>query len=450
MKLFLHQIIEALAIKEQLLNITGINTSRQLNTSIASYHFDSRDVEEEGLFFALKGKSFDGHDFLPDVWERGATCAIVDERYQKREGDRSLIYVKDVQSALQKLAQYVVEEMKPKVIGITGTCGKTTTKEFLSCLLTGHTDHYKSFSSANSQVAMPHSILNYYQGEKVMVLEMAMTEEGNIRNLVKIASPHFVVMTKVHYGHIAFFNSIEELVEAKCEIFSGKKVEDAVIHWDTFAYEGVKRHLPEKYATYGLVDGPDFSGRCEENRLIVDQVGTFELPFTESHFMENALAAIGAALKLGVSVEHIQSRVGELKSIPKRFEKFERDGVLFVNDAFNAIPLAVEMAFRNVPSPKKGGERIAVFGSMKELGEYTEMFHSQVGKLGMEVFDHFLCVGDECQTIVDLFAKENRSAQLFSDLDTLSVVLKRVMKEGDVVLVKGSKSHALWEVFDRI
>lgn len=413
---------------EKVASILGHRIERRL--PITSFVIDSRQVKPGSLFFAYKGEKVDGHSFLPEVAEKGAFAAVVSEGYKGPSYGMELIYVKDVKESLHDLAKTIHQERKTRVIGITGSVGKTTTKEFIATLLEKKFRIYKTPGSCNSQMTLPLAILGAKGNEQYLVLEMGMTHRGNIANLVKIAPPEIVVLGPIVIGHSAFHEDLESIARAKCEIFTSH-AEFAVIH-----------EISAQQKT--VID----SCNCP-NVVYPTDIG-IKSPFVESHLTENFIGACEVALHLGMTKMEIQNRISYLKPFQRRFEKIRHQGVLYIDDSYNANPTSTIAALMNLPEPKKGGRRIFAFGSMKELGKFCFESHSQVGLLAAEKVDELLCIGEEAKPMIACFSNRSKGARQFSCYQEMKRALQEMVKEGDVVLIKGSNSHKLWELIDHI
>jgi UDP-N-acetylmuramoyl-tripeptide--D-alanyl-D-alanine ligase len=323
--------------------------------------------------------------------------------------------------------------------------GKTTTKEFIATVLEGKFRVGKTPGNANSQVGMPLSLLNARGDEEVFVMEMGMSQPGELKRLVAVSPPTIAVIIAVELCHALYFqDGLEGIARAKAEILSSPETQCAILHASLLLFPCMQR---EGVVSYGA-PGADFE--LEHNVVIErgERSPPLEIPFSETHLCSNALAAIAVARELKMSWEEIQTRVALLRPFPKRFERLEVQGRVVINDAYNASPASMRAALCNLPDPQKGKKRVAVLGSMKELGRYTEGCHREVALAALLVIDHLLCLGEECAPMVDVFKQENRPVELFSDLAALKRRVFAVAEEGDVVLIKGSNSHRLWQIID--
>ena len=247
---------------------------------------------------ALKGERVDGHDFLAEVARKGAIAAVVSEDYSGDHFGMELIQVRDVKRALQDLAKEVFKKARGIVIGITGTVGKTTTKEFLAGILAEKFQVTKTLGSMNSQVGLPLTLLNGDLSADVFVLEMGMSQKGELARLVEIASPELGVLTKISMVHGAFFDSIEEIAAAKCELFGSKRMKRAFLNRDTEGFAAVQ-------------------GIGVEKEWFGEEI--IEGPFKEEHLLETLAGAVCVARYLGLTEADIQRGVSKLKTIQSPF-----------------------------------------------------------------------------------------------------------------------------------
>lgn len=405
----------------QLFSYIGEENLLQAHASI-----DSRTIKKGDIFFALQGKKVDAHNFLSDVFDQGAALAVV----KKGKGSfRNCIEVDDPLYTLQALAQWKFNRLRPKTtIAVTGSVGKTTTKEFIATLLEEEFSLFKSPGNSNSQVGLPLAILNEFHGEEVAVVEMGMTEKGQIRRLVEIMPPDMALITSVAYVHAGNFASLREIGEAKGEIFSHPKTKLG------FYLKGIQ----------SIVDLEKI-GTCKK----VAVEGVFEEFHLETSFgkhnQDNLKLALAIARSLNISSDKIQGRIKKLKLPDGRQQRMMISGILFIDDAYNASCPSMLAAFQNLP---KSGRKIAVLGEMLDLGSFSEQEHKKVGEEAKEVFDELIALGDGCQPVVEAFLRKGKPASLHCTHLEIAKKLKRILKEGDVVLVKGSNSKRMWEVID--
>ncbi len=418
------------------------------NKEIHGFSIDSRMVKKGDLFFALKGEKYDGHDYLKQVAAKGSLAAVVDGGYRGESCGLILLRVDNVLEALQKLAKNLQSRRKQRIIAVTGSVGKTTTKDFIATLLSHKYSVAKTPGNSNSQVGLPLGILNASGKEEYFVIEMGMTQEGQIKRLVDIAPPEVAVVTKIGHAHIEFFpDGLEGIARAKAEIFSHPDTTCGIVDALALQYTSFREcRCPLK--TFSLSEKADFvwqGGRISESE---DESPLLRLPFSEKQFYEDFLAAAAVGKIMGLSWEEIVRGLPKLKTFEKRFEKIEREGALIINDCYNANPESVKAALENLPQPSFGGKTIGVLGEMADLGSYSEEWHRKIGNIALGKVDHLLCFGKESIPMVEVFNTAGKPAELFHNLRDLRLVLFDLSKPGDVILVKGKNSNKLWQILE--
>lgn len=432
----------------------ALGTASHSEKIIHGYAIDSRLAGEGDLFFAMPGKKVRGEQFLKEVSEKKGVAAIVPKTYSGEDFGLQLIRVEDVGICLQQLATRAFLKRKEKVIAITGSVGKTTTKEFLSTLLSKKFRVGKTLGNANSQLTLPLTILNLDANYDYLVLEMGMSFPGEIRKLVEIAPPDIGVVTGLALSHAENFpNGIEGIAAAKAEIFSQPRTDLAVLGVETAQTQPFK-NLALKKITYRFLSNcaADFNISLGSNGYRIgrgDELSPcFSLPIHATHLVENFLAAAVVCRQIGMSWEEIIDAARGLRPHDLRFEMVEKEGITFIKDCYNANPASMCAALKNLPKPSKRCRRIAVIGSMKELGRFSEESHRQIGELALGIVDEIICIGAECTPLIEVFQKEKKPALLCENLAQVKEKLFDLVCTGDVVLIKGSKSHQLWKLFE--
>lgn len=416
------------------------------------YAIDSREVGVGGLFFALSGDKVDGHLFLQEVAQKGALGAVVEKRYNGPHYGLVLLKVESPKLSLQELARVCLVKYPALIVGVTGSVGKTTTKEFISTLLEGKYRIGKSPRSYNTKVTLPLSVLQR-TSEEVMVLEMGMSEPDDLKKLVQIAPPHIAVLTRVGLSHAAFFpGGIAEIAKGKSQIFgSSQAVFDHQLYQFSEAIESIKG---EK-TSFSIQDSSaDYFLSSSGRGFVIDEKGVrkiqLNLPFQQTHFLHNLLAAFVVARKLKMDWNLIEQRIPFLAPPSMRFEGLLRKGVFWINDAYNANPESMKAALSNLPSPKGGGQKIAVLGVMKELGTFSKNAHQEIGQFAQHYVDHLLVLGEEAFPLYESFSATKKKAEFFVDLNQLKERLSVLVNPGDVVLVKGSRSMNMETLLDNL
>lgn len=405
---------------------------------IQGFSVDTRTLQPGEIYCALPGSKVDGHAFVREAFQKGALAALVAPSYN----DAGLLLpVPDVLKALQELAKKRFSESRPRhVIAVTGSLGKTTTKEFIATLLSGKYHVFKTPGNSNTKISLPQTLLNLYGNEDVAVVEMGMTHPGQISKLLEIAPPDIAVLTKVALVHAENFTSIAEIAEAKTEIFLDSRTRLGIYAAEIDTFYPV--------STRGTCIKKRFAEDDLQKELEV-QIGRFTWnPELGAHNIHNALAAIAVAKALDVTVDEIRERLKFLELPEKRFQKVEKCGVTFINDSYNAAADSVKAALRGLPDPAKGGKKIAVLGSMMELGKFSEECHLKIGEEALLTLDHLICYGVEYQPAVELWKSQGRKVDHFSEHEAIVTQLRNLARPGDVVLLKGSKSKMLWKILE--
>jgi UDP-N-acetylmuramoyl-tripeptide--D-alanyl-D-alanine ligase len=423
---------------------------------VTGYQIDSRSLKAGDLFFAIQGERSDGQDFLAEAKEKGALGAVVRRGYAGADFGLELIQVEDVGVALRELATHFVKNTGSQIVGVTGSVGKTTTKDFLATLLEGKYRVLKSRASFNTKLTLPITLLNRVGDEEVLVLEMGMSEPGDIKRLVEIAPPDVAILTKVALAHAVFFpDGIEGIARGKAEIFSSPKLKAAIFPHEFTQYGDLCSRIQGQKLSFSQEErAADYFLSLRDGKYDIDERGvraySFDVPFRESHILHNFLASVSAARYLKMSWDEINGQIAKL-SLPKmRFEVFEKNGVTFVNDSYNANPESMRAALANLPEPKEGGKRIAVLGSMLELGALSDKEHGEMGRFAQKTIDQLLVLGKEASPLCEAFSEVKKPAEMFDNHRAMSERLKELMREGDVVLIKGSRGMKMETVLELI
>ena len=362
---------------------------------------DSRSIQTGELFVALKGEHFDGHDFIGAALLKGAG-ALVQSPPADLSGEKTVVLVKDTLAALQSLARYLRSSTALPVIGVTGTNGKTTTKELISSIFGQRQKVLKTTGNLNNHIGLPLCICRMDGDEDVMVLEMGSNKRGDIRELCEIAQPEFSVVTNVGPAHIEGFGSLEAIRDTDLEILSYARVV-SVNADDTFLLEGIK-NFKGRLITYGMKNSADVIARdimlgtrgsgfkiifADKRKISVD----LQLPGTVNIY--NALAAASIAYALHIGPEDIKNGLESFGGVPMRMEVREISGALVISDVYNANPASMEEALRELARLKRK-RTIAVLGDMLELGVYAEEAHRKILGLASSLkIDVLIAVGPE-------------------------------------------------------
>lgn len=417
---------------------------------------DSRLVQPKNVFFALDGENTDGHKFIGEAISKGAVAAVVRCTYNGPGYGAALIRVESPFESLQKFAKKYLEEQKVNVVAITGSVGKTTTKDFLTQIISRRYCISSTIGNANSQIGLPLTILNQVDGqEEWLVLEMGMTLPGHISSLVKIAPPKIALITSAALVHAGNFSSLQEIAHAKGEIFCHPKTEWGIYPSELpYADEINQLGTCRKVSFSVAFKGADYYLESKgERALLLHQhgqaieLGQFSIP--GKHNQHNFLAAVSAARMIGMEWEEIKAAMHHLCLPEKRLQFHRYQGIVFVNDSYNASVVSVKAALDSLPEPVKG-RQIAVLGDMLELGKFSEECHREIGEAAAKSVDLLFCIGPESRASVEAWKQSKVGAYWFSKKEELIDALRAHLQPGDVVLIKGSRGMQMWTIFEEL
>ena len=404
---------------------------------------DTRTIQPGQLFLALKGAR-DGHDFIPMALEKGAAAVLCEHC----DGDFPAIVVEDVRIALGKIANGERHRIGMKVVGVTGSVGKSTTKEMISTVLESTFRTAKTPANHNNDIGMPMGILSMPADTQVAVLEMGMNHFREMAYLSRIGQPDIAVLVNIGTMHIEHLGTQEGILKAKLEILEGmEKTAPVLLNGDDrflktaacgdhrVTYFGVD----ENCAVRGL--DPEISTGCVTFRVRAgEKEFHMELPVEGEHFVCDALAAVAVGLQLGVEPVKIQESLANFRNMAGRQEIYEKDGFTIISDCYNAGPESMAAALKVLGRQK--GRKIAVLGDMLELGSCTQAEHYKVGRLAAEQADRLLAYGPNGARMEKgalTGGMVGGMARSFTDRRMLVMALKQVARPGDVILFKGSR-----------
>ena len=407
-------------------------------------NMDSRNIQPGQLFVALEGVR-DGHDFIPMAMEKGAAAVLC----KRCDADIPAIIVDDPRLALGKIAHGERKRIGMKVVGVTGSVGKSTTKEMIACVLEGSYKVSKTPANHNNDIGMPMAILAMEEDTTVAVLEMGMNHFREIAYLTNIAEPDLAVIVNIGTMHIENLGSQEGILRAKLEIAEGMAPDAPLLLNGDDAYlrtAGEKVGLPITYFTWkqddGAVRGLDVqqTSECLSFRVVLGQDSfQLELPLEGEHYVLDALAAVSVGLAMGVKPEQIQQRLADFRNLAGRQEILNVGSYTVIKDCYNAGPESMAAALRVLG--RKPGRHVAVLGDMLELGKRTQAEHYRVGRIAAENADIVLAYGPNSDRIVSgaiTGGMPASKAVAFEDRNELTATLQRLAKPGDVMLFKGS------------
>jgi UDP-N-acetylmuramoyl-tripeptide--D-alanyl-D-alanine ligase len=418
----------------------------QVAEAVTSFHTDSREVAAGGLFFALKGAETDGHRFVGEAAERGASAVVVERRVGDLGGVAQVV-VGDGWRALYELAAHVLRRVHPLVVGITGSNGKTSTKEMAAAVLATRMRVRKTEGNLNTETGVPLTILALERDDEALVLEMAMQRAGEIRQLAELARPRVGVITTIGSVHMEFFASQEDLARAKGELVQLLPADGhAVLNADDRYFELLRGLSGAPVRSFGL-EGGDVRG--ENYRPLAGGGSRFDVDGTEvrlklsgRHQARNALAALAVGEIAGLSLRDGAEALSHVEVGQRLQEMRTPAGYVIVDDAYNASPESMLAAFDTIAERPHAGPLLAVLGEMRELGALAEDAHRRVGRRAAEVFDR-VCVID---VGYGRLMAEAADADLVPDKQAAAGWVREHAKPGSLVLVKASHGLALDEL----
>ena len=438
-------------------------TSEQENITIKGAVLDSRLVEEGYLFFATKGERVDGHSFILQVAEKKAACVICEKAPENVE--IPYILVEDSFAALKQVAAYYRENLTIPVIGITGSVGKTSTKEMIAAVLGVRYNVLKTEGNFNNEVGLPLTILRIRDEHKVAVVEMGINHFGEMHRLSEIAKPDICVITNIGQCHLEFLGSREGILKAKSEIFDFMNPEGYVcINGDDDMLFTIKEVHGHKPVTYGMTMKNDvYVTDVKSNGILGSEASIYlndetfdvEIPLPGEHMVMNALAATCVGDLLGLKPEEIAKGIAAVKAVGGRSNIIALEDKTILDDCYNANPLSMKAAIDllNLANTRK----VAILGDMFELGEGQEEMHSEIGRYAVEQgIEVLVCVGELSRNMFNA-ATLTRTAmkkdiQIYYMQDTQEVIDKIdiILEKGDSILVKASHGMGFAEVVEAL
>lgn len=443
--------------------INGTILQGSPSVSFHRFNIDSRLTAPGELFFALVARR-NGHHYIPDAIKRGAAGAVISQRVNIPEEDVALVLVPDTLKALQNLARKVLEEHKVNVVGITGSTGKTTTKEFCFQLLCSSFQVLKSEGNFNNQLGLPLSLLRLNDSHQVAILEMAMSAAGEIKALTEIAPPDVSVITNICPVHLEFFKSIEEIALAKREILEGmRKGGRAVLNGDDPKVKKIAKDWQGEKITFGLSRDCDVRALNIQKRgyegmmfelLYGHQHEKISLPFFLESFLYNFLAAAATSYALSLPLGDFLERIHSLKPLPGRGVLLSlKGGIKIFDDSYNSNPKALETVLKGLselPSQRK----VAVLGDMLELGEKEIAYHVHAGhQVARWGWDCLITVGPLSRHMAEgavSSGMKKKQIRSFRDSSEAARSILDIIQEGDLVLVKGSRAVKTERIIEKL
>ena len=433
----------------------------EMPKGITGISIDTRTLKKGEAFFAIKGDQFDGHDFMAAAMRAGASVAIVNESKLVSLGSLKLplIVVRDVLESMARLGEVARMRSKARIIAITGSVGKTTTKEMLKTVLAPSGKVHASVASFNNHWGVPLTLARMPPDAKFGIFEIGMNHAGEITPLVKMVRPHVAMITAIAPAHIGAFESIEDIAKAKAEIYSGiVPGGHALVNHDDRRYvllrDLAKEAGIEHFASYGQKRGSDFWLRHLEqtpdgSKLSVRVRGRdidYEIAIPGEHMALNSVGVLGAAALLGADIDKSKDALSKITAPDGRGTRYVIGGsgamgITVIDESYNANPTSMEAALEVLGNYEgvKTKRRIAVLGDMLELGRQSKKYHEGLAKpISASKADLVFLVGPEMENLAKILPKDKLGGY-YKDATVLPERLKATMKPGDVVMLKASK-----------
>lgn len=427
---------------------------------------DSRQIIEGSVFVALKGENFDGHKFVESAAEKGAVCSVV-EHWDLQDGTYPVIVVDDTYKALRDIAKLYRNQFNIPIVAITGSVGKTSTKDMIHSVLSNKFNTFKTIGNFNNEVGLPLTVFKMTSENKVGVIEMGMSNFGEISRLTDIVRPDVAVITNIGISHIENLKSQENILKAKLEILEGVEEGGSVIlNGDDPLLWGLRGALPYELLYYGIKNKEcemvaenirSFSDSTVFEFVINEERYTAEIKVPGAHHVYNALSAILVGTQYGMSGSEIINGIGEFVPGGMRQNIVRTDKYIIIKDCYNASPASMRSGLNvlGVIEPKtEDGRKIAVLGNMLELGDFAVDSHKNVGKwVKEEKVDCLVTVGDMAKNIaagaIDAGFDKNKIFKYDTNAEAISG-LEQILRDGDCILIKGSRGMRLEEIADAL
>lgn len=427
----------------------------RLGQEVSSVVIDSRKVEKDSLFIAIKGARVDGHTFIPQVMAAGALCAVAES--DLGETDYPYIRVESCTAALKAIAEHYRRSLDIKVVGISGSVGKTSTKEMVASVLNQKYNVLKTAGNFNNEIGLPLTIFNIREEHEVAVLEMGISDFGEMTRLARIARPETCVITNIGTCHLENLGDRDGVLKAKTEIFGSlREGGNIVLNGDDDKLSTVKEYQGIRPVFFGLKGDCDvYADEIESKGLkgiscrihLGEESFSVLVPMPGIHMVYNALAASAVGRIYHLTVEEIKRGIESLEAISGRFKMIETEKLLIVDDCYNANPMSMKASLDVLHDG--AGRRVAILGDMGELGENEIRLHEDVGMHAASCgIDCCICVGELSRYMAEAAQKADPefSVLYVKDRETLLENLGEYIEKGDTVLVKASHFMKFEEV----
>ena len=452
---------------KEILNVTkGKMLCGNEELEVENFSKDTRTIQKGDIYIGIKGEKFDGSNFWKQALDAGAMAVIISNiqisKEEKEEyQDKTIIQVEDTLEALYEIAKYKRSLYNIPVIAVTGSVGKTSTKDIIASVVSQKYKTLKTEGNNNNNIGLPLTILKL-KDHKALVVEMGMNHFGEISLLTNIAKPTLAVITNIGTSHIGNLGSRENILKAKLEILEGMKIPRVIINNDNDLLHKWYEENKEKIEihTYGINNSSDIIAEKielgEEKSKFVAKTSSekvnIDVPVGGEHFVYNALCGFMVGKVLGLSSKEIQDGISKFELTKKRMDiRTLKNGATLINDSYNASYESMKASLKYL-SNRTDLRKIAVLGDMLELGEFSKELHEKVGEeVANNDIDILICRGEFAKNVISK-ASENKRIQciLLQNNEEILIKLQEILREGDVVLIKASNGMKFYEICQKL
>ncbi len=461
--------MEPLRVSEILKFCKGVLIQGNPTTTISSISLDSRKLKKNTLFIAIRGERYDGHDFLKEALEKGAKGVVVNSSYtptyflpprgggKRRGGKKSIIQVADTRKALGDIAKGYRRRFKIPLIAITGSDGKTTTKELSAALLSSRFHLIKSPGNFNNEIGVSLTLFKLKKKNDLAIVELGMNKPGEIKRLSEIAKPAMGVITNIGDAHQGFFKSKYGIAQSKAELFESLGKAPVILNRDSPYFSFLREKAKGRVISFGIKKKSDFQAKdvvvlasgieFKVNNLPI------RLPLLGYFNVYNVLVAIALAKEFGISDQRIKKALQNFKPLPHHFQLIKLKKFQVIDDTYNANPFAFKKAIEQLRIMKTKGRRVIIAGEMKELGDYSKKAHYSLGRfIAQSKVDLLVTIGELTKEIGKGASQAGfRKENIFHCESNEEVVKsKELFLPDDLILVKGSRAAHLEEVVEKL
>lgn len=439
-------------------SVSGVLLSGRGSTCITGISTDSRNINPEHLFIALKGERFDAHDFVSGLIERGIRAVIISRQdcIPANHFESAVILVQDTQEALQRLAASYRQLFRIPIVAITGSVGKTTSKDLLAECLSPRYNTLKTSGNFNNEIGLPLTLLRLEDDHQAAVVELGMRETGQIHQLAAVLQPSYAIISNVEAVHLESMGTLENIAKAKCELLEFIQPGGfALINGDNDLLLATAANYPCRIFTFGYRNGCDIQICSVENddkgirvylKIFAVQED-FYLPLPVVQLASNLASVVGMAFLMGVSLAEIKEALADFTPGDKRMNMIAlAEGGLVIDDTYNANPLSMIAALEACQQINRGRKKIAVLGDMLELGAYEIEGHKNVGRKAAQLIDILVTIGDRAKYYREGAAEAGMpSEQIFCFTDSTEALkwISENVSPKDVILFKASRGMQL-------